>query len=208
MRNIIAIALLLSLPQVATAQDNEDDFDPMTVDVVDAINCYIDARTYNIFAITIDGSDQYWKKRRWKKLKSKNFMMAEFQLPAPVEITAGYRTNRIAFTSSGILAILDIADPKLIAGPEKIENQMDSTAMIDELVKQGVATREEIEKELKFRKFLGERVIVDEKEIDKDLNMAFHTKITRNISNTTTHPGKTLYGCSYRIEFEDLPEKK
>jgi hypothetical protein len=24
--------------------------------------------------------------------------------------------------------------------------------------------------------------------------------IGRNVSNATTHPGKTFYGCSYRIE--------
>jgi hypothetical protein len=203
MRSIAFLLMIFALPSLAAAQDNDDNFDPMTVDVVDAINCHIDARTYNGFAGTLDDSDQYWKKRGWKKLKSENAMMAEYRLPKPVEITTGYKTDHVAITSSGILAVLDLADPATIAGPEEIINEMDPDPMIEALVEAGAASRVQIEKEITFRKFLGERIIVDETEIEERFNMSFRTIIARSISNVSTHPGKTLYGCSYRIEMVD-----
>jgi hypothetical protein len=196
--------LCLALAAPVIAQENDDDWDPMTVDIVDALNCHIDARSYNGFAMTLDDSDQNWKKRGWKKVKSPNFMMSEYRLPAPVEVTAGYKTDHIAFTSSGVLAVLDLADPNVIAKPEEIANQMDPDPMIDAIVKSGVASRAQVEKEMTFRKFLGERVIVDESETDEKLGMIFRTKIARSISNVTSHPGKTLYGCSYRIDMKEV----
>ncbi len=204
MRIALFPLLCFTLAASAVAQDNDDDWDPMTVDIVDALNCHIDARSYNGFALTIDDSDQNWKKRGWIKVKSPNFMMSEYRLPAPIEVTAGYKTDRIAFTSSGVLAVLDLADPNIIAKPEQIENQMDPGPMIDEIVKSGVATRARVEKEMTFRKFLGERVIVDESETDEKLGMVFRTKIARSISNVASHPGKTLYGCSYRIDMKEI----
>lgn len=30
-----------------------------------------------------------------------------------------------------------------------------------------------------------------------------HAVVARTISNATTHPGKTFYGCSYRLEMLD-----
>ncbi len=198
---------LLFISAAAYAQD-DDDFDPMTVDVLDTINCRIDAPTYNAFALTIDGTDRLWKKRGWQKVKSKNFMMAEYRLPAPIEILTGYKTDHIAFTSSGILAILDLDNPKEIADPQQIQNQADPEQLIAEMVEQGVATRAEIEKDITFKKFLGERIIVDTNEIDSTLNMIFRTTIVRNISNVSSHPGKTLYGCSYRITMDEIPAKK
>jgi hypothetical protein len=204
MRILTLPLLCIVLAAPAFAQERDDDWDPMTVDIVDALNCHIDAQSYNGFAITLDDSDQNWKKRGWKKLQSPNFMMSEYRLPAPIEVTAGYKTDRIAFTSSGVLAILDLADPGVIAKDEQIENQMDPNPMIDAIVKSGVASRAEVEKEMTFRKFLGERVIVDESETDEKLGMVFHTKIARSISNVTSHPGKTLYGCSYRIDMKEI----
>jgi hypothetical protein len=202
--------LMLVLFCVSTplaAQDAADNFDPMTVNIRDALTCKIDAPTYNGFALTLDGSDKYWKKRGWKKVKSPNLMMSEYQLLAPVEVAPGYTTDRIAFTSSAVLAILDLADPAPLAQAEKIENQMDPQPFFDDLVKEGIATKEQIMAEVKFRKFLGERIVIDKSERDEALQMMVRTKVSVSLSTVTTHPGKTLYGCAYSTSFDDFPKK-
>ena len=48
----------------AVAQENDDDFNPLTVAVEDAINCHIDARTYNGFAWDLDDKHVGWRARR------------------------------------------------------------------------------------------------------------------------------------------------
>jgi hypothetical protein len=207
MRKSYLFMTLLCIAAPIGAQDAKAEFDPMTVDIRDALTCRLDVPTYNGFALTIDDDDQNWKKRGWKKVASPNFMMAEYRLPAPIEVVAGFKTDQIAFTSSGVLAILDVADPNIIAKPENIANKMDAQPFFDELVASGAATREQIEAEVKFRKFLGENVLVDTSEVDKELEMTVTTKIARSLSNATTHPGKTFYGCIYRIALEDLPKK-
>lgn len=197
MRLIVFAILAFNCASAALAQ-TEDDFDPMTVDVVDAINCRIDAPTYNGFALTLNGSDKYWKKRGWREIKSSNPFMSEYRLRAPIQI-AGIQTYRVAFTSSGVLAILDLADPSDLAKREEIVNQADPATLIESL---GL-TPEQAAQIPTTKKFLGERVFADVTEKDEALGISFHTRITRNISTVTSHPGKTLYGCSYRIEMSD-----
>ncbi|RSV40675.1 hypothetical protein CA234_11245 [Sphingomonas sp. ABOLE] len=64
-------------------------------------------------------------------------------------------------------------------------------------------TRAQAEAEIKFRKFLGERVISDVTDPADGDHFRAHTRIALNVSNATTHPGKTLYGCSYKIDLLD-----
>ena len=76
--------------------------------------------------------------------------------------------------------------------------------MIDALVAEGRRTRAEVERSIRFRKFLGERVVTDVTEPARDgETFGSRTVVARSISNATTHPGKTLYGCSYRMEILD-----
>ncbi len=127
--------------------------------------------------------------------------MNEYDLPAPITVAGHFSTRRIAFTANAVLAVLDLADPAEIARPLAIENAMDPNPLIDFIVSSGKATRAEAEAQIKFRKFLGEKVISDITELPAE-NETFgaHIVITRNISNATTHPGRTFYGCSYRVE--------
>ncbi len=195
---LVICAALLAAPLSAQGED----FDPITVDVVDAINCKIDAPTYTGFALTLDGDDGGAKQRKWRKIKSKNAFLAEWVLPEPILVEAGHTTSRIAFSSSGIMAILDLADPATLAKAEGIKNDADPAALIAAL---GL-TAEQIAQMPVSTKFLGERVIVDETRRDEELKMTLHTQIKRTISNVTSHPGKTLYGCSYRIEIKDIED--
>ena len=47
-------------------------------------------------------------------------------------------------------------------------------------------------------KFMADKVIVDTKEVEADTT--FSTYVALNLSNVDTHPGKTLAGCSYRLD--------
>jgi hypothetical protein len=201
---IAVLASAVALP--ATAE--EPAFDPTKIDLVDAINCKLQVPEYNGFAMSISGEESIAAARKWRPVKSANFMMNEYDLPVPIKVADTYTTSRIAFTSNSILAILDLADPAIIATKEGIENGMDAEPFIKDMVASGKVTRAEIEKQMTFRKFLGEKIIVDRTTpAAKGESFGDHVTVARVISNATTHPGKTFYGCAYRMEIIDKDGK-
>lgn len=199
MLRLLVPLVLIATPPALAAEDQV--FASNGVSEIDAINCYLDVPTYNGFAFAVAGEDDLAARRDWRKIETGNPFMSEYELPSPIVVTGHHETSRIGFTSSGIVAILDVADPEVIAREEGITNAMDPEPLIDAIAASGKTTRAQVEKEITFRKFLGERVMVDvtEPAADGD-DFGTHTTITRIVSNVTTHPGKTLYGCSYRIE--------
>lgn len=195
---------LLALSVASPLQAREADFDPAQVREVDAIECRLDVPDYMQFAMAIGGEEDLAKARHWKKIDSGNSFMNEYELPAPIVVAGSYSTKRIAFTGDGILAILDLADPGVVARGAQVQNLMDPEPMIAEMVRSGKATRAQIEAEIKFRKFLGERILKDETiPAAKGESFGSRTIVARSISNVTTHPGKTFYGCAYRMEVLD-----
>jgi hypothetical protein len=215
LRKFLSVLLFVTTPAWAS---EEADFDPAQVSVVDAINCYLDAPTYNSFALAIVGEDNLAKRLGWRKVEGENPFLAEYELPDEQAITGTWATRRIAFSSSGVMAILDVADPEVVAADEEIKSEADAVNL-DMADARGEASPEAKEAAAQvigkaaeatspFRKFLGQRVIVDETELanEKDA-FGTHTVIARSISNVTSHPGKTLYGCSYRMELLDANGK-
>lgn len=194
-------ALLPASAFAAAVQD--DEVDPAKIDVRDAIACRLDAPTYNGFAMAVAGDDAIAAKLGWKPVKSGNFLMKEYDLPAPITVAGSYSTRRIAFTSSGILAVLDEPDPAVVARKEKIENAMGPEGLVDAMVATGKVTRAQAESQIQFRKFLGERVISDVTDPADGDHFRARSRIALNVSNVTSHPGKTLYGCSYKMEMLD-----
>lgn len=194
---VIAIPFsAMPLPAAAVA--------PQGSDLLDALGCKLEVPDFNGFAMSVSGGDGLAKARHWVKIETGNPFLSEYELPAPITV-AGYATRRIAFSSGGILAVLDEAEPEKIARLGGIVNQMDPEPLIQSIVASGKATRAQIDAymrdEVKFRKFLGEKVILDRTELPaKGASFGTHSTIAHAISNATTHPGKTLYGCSYRIE--------
>ncbi len=198
------IAVLL--PASAPAQDaagGADTIDPGTIDVTDAIECRLDAPVYTRFAMAVNGEEKLADKHGWKAVKSANFLLAEYDLPAPIVVAGGYSTRRIAFTSTGVLAILDLPDPAVVARKAQIENAMPAEGLVDALVASGKVTRAQAEAQITFRKFIGERVLRDVTDPADGDHFRARTIIARNVSNVATHPGKTLYGCAYKIELLD-----
>lgn len=178
--------------------------DPTSITETDAIECRLDVPHYTGFAMALDGDEQLARKRRWKLIESRNSFMREYELPQAIVVAGGYRTRRIGFTGNAILAILDLPDPAVIGRAEHIDNTMDAEPLIAALVVTGKMSRAQAEAEIKFRKFLGERIVkeVTEPAAD-DESYGSHTIVARTVSNATTHPGKTFYGCSYRFEMLD-----
>lgn len=171
---------------------------------LDAINCRLDVPGYTEFAMAVNGEEHLARARHWTKIASANPFMNEYDLPQPIVVAGAYSTRRIAFTSNAIVAVLDLSDPATVARSEHVENMMDAGPMIDALVATGQVSRGEAEAEIKFRKFLGERALKDVTEpAGEGESYGSHSVIARTISNATTHPGKTFYGCSYRIEMLD-----
>jgi hypothetical protein len=201
----LRIALLAALLPISAfaASVQDDEVDPTKIDVRDAIACRLDAPTYNGFAMAVAGDDKLAAKLGWKLVKSNNFLLKEYDLASPITVAGAYSTRRIAFTSTGVLAILDQPDPAVIAREEKIENAMPSDGLVDALIASGKVTRAQAEAEIKFRKFIGERVIRDETDPADGDHFRAHTRIALNVSNVASHPGKTLYGCSYKIDLLD-----
>ncbi|MEP7005557.1 MAG: hypothetical protein ABI810_06215 [Sphingomonas bacterium] len=196
----VLAALSLAMPFTTPPQAAED-YDPNRIDILDALECRLDAPDYNGFAMALNGEEKIADKRRWVRVDTRNPFMNEYELPAPITVAGHYSTRRIAFTSSGVLAILDLADPAAIAQEQGIKNALDPTPLVEAMVASGKATREEVEAATRSRKFLGEKILVDRTEPPTaGESFGAHTIIGRNVSNATTLPGKTFYGCSYRIE--------
>lgn len=223
MRLLPLFLLLSATPAMAT---DDEDFDPSDVSVVDAINCHLDVPTYTAFAFAIDGKDGLAARLGWRKIETDNPFLAEFELTKPELITGHWSTRRVAFSSTGVLAILDVPDPGEIARAEEIANELETSLTDEELADAAAeaspealaaaklavgganSDRNDVEPRAVFRKFLGQRVLADVTLPAKaDDNFGTRTVIARSISNVTSHPGKTLYGCSYRIELLDRDGK-
>lgn len=175
---LLALAMTMTGP-LAAAAGQDADFDPATVDLAKLVECRTyDVPSYNGFAFWLAGEDGAAARRHLglTEVESANFMLKEYRLAAPITVF-GHTTRRVAFNSSGPLAILDEADPHPLARQLEIVPAIDTPA-----------------------KFLGERVIAETTE--KVGDSTFGTRITLNVSTVTTHPGKVLAGCSYRLEVE------
>jgi hypothetical protein len=177
---LLACALTVLSTEASAADAPE--FDPETVDVADVIGCKIDAGHYMGFVMTLSTDDEpgSYQKRGWTKMESPNPMMTQYRLPAPVTVY-GYTTSEVAFTSSAMLAVIDLADPTALAKAKNVDNIMPGAP-----------------------RFRGEREISDTTEINKEAGYTFKKRVALNISTLASHPGKTLIGCSYHMDMEPL----
>ncbi|KTT68393.1 hypothetical protein NS319_14265 [Sphingomonas sanguinis] len=172
-------ALWLAAAPLPAASDAE--VDPATINVVDAIDCRLNTDSYGALTMALD---EEAKRRGWRPVEGKNPFLQEYELPQPIRVGEGWTTRRIAFSANALLAILDIADPKTVADRIGITNTM------PDLSGQGVAA-----------KFLGQHVVSDETVLPKgEEKFGTHSIIARSVSTVTSHPGKTLYGCSYATD--------
>jgi hypothetical protein len=100
------------LSGAASASDAE--FDPSTVDLASLIECRADARSYNSFALWLAGEPEAAEALGWQEVASDNPFLKEYRLPAAIGVF-GHGADRIAFTASGPMAVLDAVEPAELA---------------------------------------------------------------------------------------------
>lgn len=164
---------LAPLILLVTPADSQE-FDPASLDIAALIECRADVPAYNEFAIWLSSAPGAVEVLGWKKIDSGNPFLSQYELPAKVRVFR-HETGVIVFTASGPMAVLDGIDAPDLAKELKV------TTII--------STPE---------KFLGEKVVVKDTESADGLTLS--TNITLNVSTVSSHPGKTLAGCSYTFE--------
>jgi hypothetical protein len=115
----------------------------------------------------------------WEPLPQANMFMSEYRLLAPIRVF-GHDTQYIAFSGGGVAALLDLPDPRPLAKQLELETAIDTPA----------------------KAMFGKEVRSDEVH-DSATGKVLIDSAVLNVSNVSSHPGKTLAGCSYS---QDLPE--
>ncbi len=112
----------------------------------------------------------------WRPLPQANLFMTEFMLNAPISVF-GHRTDHIAFTGDSIIAILDLADPRPLAKQLELETAVDTPA-----------------------KAMFGKELRSHEQRDEASGITLVDSVILNVSNVSSHPGKTLVGCSYIMD--------
>ena len=116
----------------------------------------------------------------WQPLPQANMFMTEYRLARPIRVF-GHDTDHIAFSGGGVIALLDLPDPRPLAKQLALETAIDTPAK----AMFGKELRSEETRDAATGELLIESAVL-------------------NVSNVASHPGKTLVGCSYSL---DLPEE-
>lgn len=115
----------------------------------------------------------------WRPLPQSNPFMVEYRLNAPVRVF-GHQSDHIAFAGDGVVAILDLPDPRVLARALELETGVDTP-------KKAIFGREARAEEV----------------TGPDGAPGWIESAILNVSNVDSHPGQTLAGCSYSL---DAPE--
>ena len=119
----------------------------------------------------------------WQPLPQTNMFMTEYRLASPIRVF-GHGTDHIAFTGSSVMAILDLPDPRPLAGELGLETAIDTSA-----------------------KAMFGKELRSEESHDAESGQVLIASVVLNVSNVSSHPGKTLAGCSYSLDLpEDTPD--
>ena len=116
----------------------------------------------------------------WQPLPQANMFMTEYRLASPIRVF-GHESSHIAFTGSSVMAILDLPDPRPLASELGLETAIDTPA-----------------------KAMFGKELRSEESRDGESGQVLIESVILNVSNVSSHPGKTLVGCSYSL---DLPEE-
>lgn len=112
----------------------------------------------------------------WRPLPQANPFMVEYRLNTPVSVF-GRQSDHIAFAGDGVVAVLDLAEPRVLARELQLETGIDTP-----------------QKALFGREARAAEVT------GPDGAPGWVDTAVINVSNVDTHPGKTLAGCSYSLD--------
>lgn len=182
-RRLIAAALLTALPLPALAQDTDPAWDPAQVDLSALISCQGQPEQFMALAIAIQDPLKALS-LGWRPLPQTNMFMTEYALNAPVTVF-GHSSQHIAFAGSSVMAILDMPDPRPLARQLGLEAAVDTP-----------------------EKAMFGKEVLSEETADKASGKVLIRSAVLSVSNVTSHPGKTLAGCTYSIDpAEEDPEE-
>ena len=181
-RHLFSLALLLPLSAFAQSAATEEDLDPAQIDLAALIECRQQLGDFHYLAPALLNPLQAVA-LGWRPLPQANLFMTEFKLNTPITVF-GNATDHIAFTGDSIIAVLDLADPRPLAKQLQLETAIDTP-----------------------EKAMFGKELVSEEERDESLGMTLIRSVVLNVSNVSSHPGKTLAGCSYSMDMAEDPEE-
>ena len=114
-----------------------------------------------------------------RPLPQSNPFMVEYRLNAPVTVF-GRSSDHIAFAGEGVVAVLDLPDPRVLARELRLETAIDTPQKV-------LAGKE------------ARATVLD----GPDGSPGWVETAVITASNVDSHPGQTLAGCSYSL---DAPE--
>lgn len=196
-RVLILLAALLPLPllaqspvappekSTATAVDAAtkptEPLDPARIDLPGLIECKRELADFHYLAPALIEPLQAVA-LGWRPLPQANLFMTEFMLNAPISVF-GYSTDHIAVTGDSIIAILDLADPRPLAKQLELETAVDTPA-----------------------KAMFGKELRSHEQSDEASGVTMIDSVVLNVSNVSSHPGRTLVGCSYIMDTLEEPE--
>ena len=158
-------------------------FEPRSVDLPALIACRDTPENFMALAIALQDPLNAVA-LGWRPLPQANMFMSEYALTAPIEVF-GHRSDHIAFAGSSVMAIVDLPDPRLLAKELDLETGIDTP-----------------------EKAMFGKELVSEEFQDPASGATFIRSLVLNVSNVSSHPGKTLVGCTYSIDpEEEIPDE-
>lgn len=178
---LFSMALMLPLPLLAQTPGSEEKLDASHIDLAGLIECKRALADFRYLAPALADPLQAVA-LGWRPLPQANLFMTEFVLNKPVGVF-GHSTDHIAFTGDSIIAILDLPDPRPLAKQLELETAIDTPA----------------------KAMFGKEVSSIE-DRDQATGAVYIKSTVLNVSNVSSHPGKTLVGCSYSLDRAEDPE--
>lgn len=164
------------------AEKAAEPLDPARIDLPGLIECKRELADFHYLAPALVEPLQAIA-LGWRPLPQANLFMTEFMLNTPISVF-GHGTDHIAFTGDSIIAILDLADPRPLAKQLELETAVDTPA-----------------------KAMFGKELRSHEQHDEASGMTLIDSVVLNVSNVSSHPGKTLAGCSYIMDtLEEEPE--
>lgn len=177
-RLLFSIALVL--PVLALAAEADEKLDPTKIDLAALVECRKTLADFHYLAPALIDPLQAVS-LGWRPLPQANLFMTEYRLTTPITVF-GHATDHIAFTGDSIIAVLDLPDPRPLAKQLELEAAIDTPA-----------------------KAMFGRELVSVEETDPETGTGFIRSVVLNVSNVSSHPGKTLAGCSYSLDLAEDP---
>lgn len=144
------------------------------------LECRAAVGDYHQFVLEDFQNAAYQRRIGVTPVRQGNPFLNEYALGKPLDM-AGYRFSHVVFSASGVMAILDEPDAAALAEKLQIPIAMRTSDKI-------MASQ-----------------TVSETEMEPLEKMRFWHRVSRELSTVSSHPGKTLLGCSYRVISKETP---